>query len=393
MDDDYFIGKPMNKSDFFYVENKKVYPAIINTNFEVQTINTAQNERNSYKRKMEREKRAQTSNEFMYMVFSTYVFLIKYFESPIIVPYFTHNAIPLNTNDLKEVFDLVNKSEEFAEPTLNTLKRDPKSLQYQTTIIVYTFNKYRRRVNKINYNYIDAANTIQGNYNSPLFCINTGNNNDYSTFSFMKMKVAMEYLFPIPTEYEIYNPKILSESSYYAVKVLKNDLKKLTDQKRIDDYRKAVYENAKISKKFEEYNNQLQFMRAEKLAYESKIKKINSSLDLCEKERDKKNKKVIELQNANNNYGIILGIKKEINLVNIDINKYEKKINNYQEENQIYLDKIKNKLQNENKMYLIIYLQLIAIIVVIICISYVYIKNYNDRYINVEIYGYSNNFT
>ena len=393
MDDDYFIGKPMNKSDFFYVENKKVYPAIINTNFEVQTINTAQNERNSYKRKMEREKRAQTSNEFMYMVFSTYVFLIKYFESPIIVPYFTHNAIPLNTNDLKEVFDLVNKSEEFAEPTLNTLKRDPKSLQYQTTIIVYTFNKYRRRVNKINYNYIDAANTIQGNYNSPLFCINTGNNNDYSTFSFMKMKVAMEYLFPIPTEYEIYNPKILSESSYYAVKALKNDLKKLTDQKRIDDYRKAVYENAKISKKFEEYNNQLQFMRAEKLAYESKIKKINSSLDLCEKERDKKNKKVIELQNANNNYGIILGIKKEINLVNIDINKYEKKINNYHEENQIYLDKIKNKLQNENKMYLIIYLQLIAIIAVIICISYVYIKNYNDRYINVEVYGYSNNFT
>lgn len=70
-----------------------------------------------------------------------------------------------------------------------------------------------------------------------------------------------------------------------------------------------------------------------------------------------------------------------------------KKINNYHEENQIYLDKIKNKLQNENKMYLIIYLQLIAIIVVIICISYVYIKNYNDRYINVEVYGYSNNFT
>jgi len=37
MDDDCFIGKPLNKSNFFYVENNKVVPAIINTKFEVHT--------------------------------------------------------------------------------------------------------------------------------------------------------------------------------------------------------------------------------------------------------------------------------------------------------------------------------------------------------------------
>ena len=31
MDDDYFIGKPLKKTDFFYVENGKVVPAIIRT--------------------------------------------------------------------------------------------------------------------------------------------------------------------------------------------------------------------------------------------------------------------------------------------------------------------------------------------------------------------------
>ena len=389
MDDDYFIGQPMKKSDFFYVENKKVYPLIINSKFEVQTINTAKAECESHRKKMEKNKRVQTSNEFMYMVFRTYIFLIKYFDSPIIVPYFTHNAIPVNTNDLKEVFDLVNKSEEFAEPTLYSLKRNPQSLQYQTTLIVYSFNKYRRRVNKINYNYIDGANTIQGNYNYPLFCINTGNNNDYSNFAFMKMKVSMEYLFPIPTKYEIYNPKVLAESAYSAAKTLKNDLKKLTEQKKIDDYRKGLYENNKISRKFEEYQNQLKFMTSENLAYISQINKINSNINMCENDCDKKDQKVIELQKANNNYGIIHNIKKDMNFVNEDINKYEKKINNYIEKNQMYLDKIKNKQLNEKRMNLIIYLQLLLIIVTIICISYVYVKNKNERYNNVEVYRYN----
>ena len=43
---------------------------------------------------------------------------------------------------------------------------------------------------------------------SPFFCINTGNNNDYSKIAFMKMKISMEKLFPIPTKYEIYDPEI-----------------------------------------------------------------------------------------------------------------------------------------------------------------------------------------
>ena len=37
MDDDYFIGKPLKKSDFFYYDEneKKVFPLIINTSFSI----------------------------------------------------------------------------------------------------------------------------------------------------------------------------------------------------------------------------------------------------------------------------------------------------------------------------------------------------------------------
>jgi hypothetical protein len=44
MDDDYFIGKPLNKSDFFYVQNNTVVPAIIATDYQVHTEKTFKNE-------------------------------------------------------------------------------------------------------------------------------------------------------------------------------------------------------------------------------------------------------------------------------------------------------------------------------------------------------------
>ena len=33
MDDDYFIGKSLNKIDFFYEENGKVYPALVTSDY------------------------------------------------------------------------------------------------------------------------------------------------------------------------------------------------------------------------------------------------------------------------------------------------------------------------------------------------------------------------
>ena len=391
MDDDYFIGKPLNKSDLFYVEDKKVYPAIINTNFELQTMTTAERERDQRKRKMNKNKRTQTSDEFMYTVYRTYIFLIKYFESPIIVPYFTHNAIPVKASDLKEVFDLVNKSEEFREPTLYSLRRHPQSLQYQTTLIVYSFNKYRRKVNKINYNYIDGAETISGKYNFPLFCINTGNNNDYNKIAFMKMKVSMEKLFPIPTKYEIYDPKILAESAFNAVKILENDLKKLAEQNELYQYEIEKYENKKITIKYDTCKEQLEFLGAQNHGYKMQVEKIKTGIKKCKEEYIIKNKKISELEKANEDFGLIFGIKKELNTIKTENKIYMKNINKYIKENEGYLEKINNIKKKEYKMYFFIYFQLIVIIGLMIGITFFLNKN-KKRIPENEYLGY-NSFT
>ena len=389
MDDDYFIGKPLNKSDLFYVENKKVYPAIINANFELQTMATAEKERDQRKKKMNRNKRTQTSDEFMYTVYRTYIFLIQYFESPIIVPYFTHNAIPVKASDLKEVFDLVNKSEEFREPTLYSLRRHPQSLQYQTTLIVYTFNKYKRKVNKINYNYIDGADTISGKYNFPLFCINTGNNNDYSKIAFMKMKISMEKLFPIPTKYEIYDPEILAENAFNAVKILKNDLKKKAEQNELYQYEIEKYENEKIAIKYETCNEQLEFLCAQNYGYEMQVEKIKSGIEKCKEDYIIKNQKISELEKANEDFGMIFRIKKELKNVKNENKIHVKNINKYIQENEVYLEKINNIKKYEYKMYYIIFFQLILIIGLMVGITFFLIKRNNKINADNKLYGYN----
>ena len=389
MDDDYFIGKPLEKSDFFYVENNTVYPLIINTNFGLQTKKSANVEMLNIFKKLEKNKRNQTSDEFTYMVYRTYIFLIQYFNYPIIVPYFTHNAIPVKCSDLKELFDIIDNSTEFRYPTLYALYRNTKSLQYQTSLVVYTFNKYKRKVNKINYNYIDAANTINANFDFNLFCINTGGNSDYSEYSFMKMKITMEKLFPFPTKYEIYETKSLAENAFHVLKKLDKDYKKLNDEKKLDELEKEQFMNEKITNKFDKYNNQLNFLKAENIAYKTKIEKINLDLEKCKKEYDMNEKKLNELEKANETYYLFNEIKRKLDIINSDNSINVKKINEYKKVNGEYLDSIKKRKNDEKQMYFMIYFQLVLIISIAIAISIVYNKNKKeDEEVKAQGYNY-----
>ena len=388
MDDDYFIGKPMEKCDFFYVENGTVFPYIINTNFFVHTMKSVETDIQNSLKKLEINKRNQTSDEFTYTVFRTYLFLIQYFNSLIKVPYFTHNAIPVKSSDLKELFDLVDNSSEFRYPTLYSLYRHPQSLQYQTAYVVYVFNKYKRKVNKIYYNYIDAANTLTANFDFPLFCINTGGNKDYTKFDFMKMKVTMEKLFPVPTKYEIYETKTLAENAFDVLKKMEEEHKLLMDEKKLDELEKEQFVNEKISDKFDKCNNQLGFLKAENLAYNIKNEKLNSDLDNCKKECNLKEKKLSELEKVNDDYHLIGEIKRELNIVNNDIFDYGKKIEEYQNENEEYLERIKKNKSTQKEMYFMISFQSIFIIAILIGLNHVFNKNskefnrFNDKNIS-----------
>ena len=212
MDDDYFIGKPLKKSDFFYVENGKVVPSIIAQKYIEVTQSSSKEKQNYYKIRSKKSKE-QSYSFFVYSVYTTYLFIMKLLKKKnLTVPRFTHNAIPCNLKDLKEIYYLVKRSK-YKFSTLDSLKRHIESLQFQTFYMSFTFNKYNRKVHTLSYEYIDNDRTITGNYNVSLFCINRGQKK-YSNLSFKKSRIVMEKLFPEPTKYELINYSELPSVGY-----------------------------------------------------------------------------------------------------------------------------------------------------------------------------------
>ena len=205
MDDDFFIGKPLKKSDFFYVENEKVIPAIIATSFKEETKDQLLIKFNNLKIEAKEAKKKQNDRVYYYTITNTILFILRLLKrKKLIVPKYTHNALPFNLNDIKEMYDLVYKSE-FKSSTLDSIYRGKETLQFQTFYMTYKFNKnFNIKVNQIRCAYIDHNNAIFANYNYSLFVINTGGE-DYTPISFKKARLAMEKIFPDPTPYEIIN--------------------------------------------------------------------------------------------------------------------------------------------------------------------------------------------
>ena len=223
MDDDYFIGRPLKKTDFFYTENNKVVPLIITSRF----LNIKRNHTyKKYKKLNEIIKKVKTEQNgaiFQYSKYLTYVFLLNLFQKSIIIPKFTHNAIPVNIKEIKEVHDLIYNSE-YKLTTLDSLYRHIKSIQFQTFYLGYTFIKYRKKVKHVKYKYIKNKYSINSSYNYDLFCINTGAY-DNSNLELLKTRIVMEYLFNKSTPYEIINYSF-SSISLNTVKLLNKEITK-----------------------------------------------------------------------------------------------------------------------------------------------------------------------
>jgi len=151
IDDDCYIGRPLKKTDLFYVENKRVVPLIISSR--LLQFNEVDAKRNIHnlKRNIKKSKKEQTFSIFQYSKYLTYSFIMKSLSiKKIIVPKFTHNAIPTNINEIKEIFDLINESE-FRNATLYSNYRHIDSLQFQTFILGYSFIKHKKKVRNISH--------------------------------------------------------------------------------------------------------------------------------------------------------------------------------------------------------------------------------------------------
>jgi hypothetical protein len=365
LDDDYFIGKPLNKSDFFYVQNGTVVPAQIATKYQVHNKRTFSRDYNKVKRNI-KNSRPQSSNNFMYTVYNTYLFFIDEFKGKIKVPYFTHNAIPINVKDLKEVYDLIHKSK-FREPTLDSLYRNSDTLQFQTAVNIYTFNKYSRKVNLIKHSYIDAEYTIKGDYDAQLFCINTGGNKDYSKLSHLKAKISMNKIFPVHSKYEILNYTYIPYTSYQIIKFLDDNIKNLKT-------RKETSEIFKMQKKSNEKLDFINNFKSLSLKYKNDNKKILNEISKTKIIYDKCMNKSAKLVNE-------LYIYYEQDRLN-EIKKEKiirkKKYENIKNET---FKKLKNMEKNEFKLYFIMYTEFLIIIIFLIIILFLcfYEKKNNNQ--------------
>ena len=218
MNDDWFIGKPMKKSDFFYELNGRVVPYVNSGRVEKDqksNIESVYRERIKHKTKDLK----QTGTDYEIQVYATYLFLYKMLGNNISILRHTHNAIAENMSDLKELYDFVDKNYKYADACLRAYKREYESFQHQVLYSCYFYNKHHRKLKKIPYNYFDLYNAASAKLGVPMFCINTSGGVNYTQGDYVRGKIAMHTCFPKATPYEI---PLLRRGAY----IIESSLKK-----------------------------------------------------------------------------------------------------------------------------------------------------------------------
>ena len=212
MDDDYFIGNKLEKSDFFQVENGKVVPSIITSNFVKVDKESSQKFCDYFEKKAKFSKEEQNNDIFLYSKYLTFLYILNVFnisaKETIYLPKFSHNAIPMNLKDIKDAYDLIYNSK-YKYSTLDCPYRDYEYIQFQIFVVSYTFIKYNRTVKNIPSKFIQLSDSISSDYNISLFCINKGAGK-YTYLDLGKARITMEYLFPKPSIYEIIDYSLLN---------------------------------------------------------------------------------------------------------------------------------------------------------------------------------------
>jgi len=174
MEDDYFIGNKLSKLDYFYYEEKekKVVPFTIS--YRLSFLNKSHLFDNYFK--LTKKEIDPHSNEgFRHQIYNTDKFILKEHNIPLTKVLFTHNSIPENVDDLKEIYEEANKYE-YINATLLSKQRHVQSLCHQHFLNIFNLNIKHRKVHLIRSYYFRMENLKKTNLNKYLFVINTSGN-------------------------------------------------------------------------------------------------------------------------------------------------------------------------------------------------------------------------
>ena len=205
MDDDFFIGQNMKKSDFFYYEKKekRVVPSLSNTIFDVLYKGKTLAYYKYFYSIKDKLKFQGFYQYYLSILCTEKFFLDNYKNITIISPAMTHNAIAYNIKDLEEIYQVVVNNYKYANETLNSKERFVLTLQTQHFVDLYQLNIKHKKVHPISSILIPLEYLKKYYLYTPLFGINTGGDINYTQGNYTNLKKIMKERFPDKTPYEI----------------------------------------------------------------------------------------------------------------------------------------------------------------------------------------------
>ena len=320
-------------------------------------------------------------------------FLLRQSDSSLVNAGFTNNAIPLNLNDLKDIFYLIKTKYVYANEMLYSNESTIYDLQSQSLFNTYLLNIKKRKINSIPWIHIDLGQAEANCLNIEMFSFNTSGDREYTPDEYNHAINVLESKFNKTTPYEIFldnEIKNMSNNTYYTsvnntainnstskvfekgnnvnennntsngsnYNISKRD-NKLNEEKQEfnDDYIKLIEENKKLKESFNKFNEEyLKLNESYNILNEGNhklnedFKKINETFRM----------NILELDKLNEEYKKITESYNKLNEVNQNLNNNFQKMdetfrmNNFELnkklEDLVYkLNEITQKNMNENR--------------------------------------------
>ena len=225
MNDDFFFGKSINKSQFFYYdeEQKKVLPSLITDEFsEVLRGETLREYNRIFRRTF--NIKPNTYSGWNLQQLSSFKFLIEQYEGSLINASISHSAMPLNVNDIKEIYELVKNKYQHPNEALYSKTRSILGLETNFLFNAYNLNIKKRKVNSIPSACYDLGEIDIKKLDIQMFVINTSGEKVYTQNDYENEKKILEKKFNKPSQYEIITNKPIINNFKKKNKTIKRNI-------------------------------------------------------------------------------------------------------------------------------------------------------------------------